>query len=349
MKKLFIYFILLSVALSSCFKDYNDRALLKDNWVEFDLATSISKATGKNYSIVPGIDKITAVGRYRVNMTGYQSPQDIRLKFKVVDEESTAIEGYHYTFPNGNDIIIPANSSFGYLEVNVLPDPSGSAVLVVELLGDENIKPMDNYKSIAIPLDYLSINPLPEHFHDKGTYIQVDSVTVGSYNNNLLGCFVNMQTGAVHSRTQSKQDSHILDLNYQWSSSNNANFMSIQGQEIIDFGNPVRGIVTEWTVRNESNFIRYTNITSADNDIFDNISSGTDIENAYQDAVANVASRAGYSLTTYGPGRRIRDCKVGDIIFFRSIDRGYYAIMRITGLVTGANGSITFEYKTQKL
>lgn len=339
----------MTFTLSSCFKDYNERVLLKDNWVEFDLATSVSKASGKNYPIVPGVDKLTGYGKFRINMTGLQSNVDQEIDFKVVEEESNAVEGYHYSFAANKKILIPANSSFGYLEIYVHPEPTGSALLVVELLPNDNFKVMENYKAIGIPLDYLSIIPDPSTVHDMGTFIKYDSVTVGSYSNNSIGAFVNMQTGAVHSRTQSSQDSHLIDLNYQWSGSNNANFMSIAGSEIVSFGAPINNIVSAWPTRNETTFIRYTNIDADDELIYENITSGADIETAYNNAVTNVASRSGYSATTFGPGRRVRDMQVGDIIFFRSIERDYYAIIRIKSIVTGAPGSITFEYKTQKL
>ena len=56
-----------------------------------------------------------------VNLIGPQQGADVTVGVMVIDSTTTAIEGTDYTFPNGAQVTIPANSSSGTFTINVEP------------------------------------------------------------------------------------------------------------------------------------------------------------------------------------------------------------------------------------
>ena len=67
-----------------------------------------------------------------------------------------AIEGTHFTVPTGKKILIPANSSFGYLKITILDAgaTAGAArVIGLELDDSGTLKPNENYKRIGLAID----------------------------------------------------------------------------------------------------------------------------------------------------------------------------------------------------
>lgn len=145
-----------SFLFSSCMKDVDDDFYFRDAVVEFENATTLTKAPGKNYPLLPILARNSGVTEYRINLLGEQLPQNQNLVFRVIPEESTAVEGEHYSLPNGNTILLPANESFGYLEVEVLDFPeggSGTVLVVFELVGNETVRPSENYKQIGVRIN----------------------------------------------------------------------------------------------------------------------------------------------------------------------------------------------------
>src|SRR5690606_35782478 len=81
-------------------------------------------------------------------------PTDQTISYRVVPEETTAIEGLHYNIPNNGTFVIPANSTTGYLSLDVLdfPAETGTNTVVLELIGNDQIKVSENYKRIGVPI-----------------------------------------------------------------------------------------------------------------------------------------------------------------------------------------------------
>lgn len=92
----------------------------------------------------------------RVNLIGPHQGSDIQINVDVA-EGSTAAEGTHYSFPNGRQVTIPANSSFGTLAISV---PGGTlsagqrVALNLELAGsaDGSIEGADNLDDFALTI-----------------------------------------------------------------------------------------------------------------------------------------------------------------------------------------------------
>lgn len=91
-----------------------------------------------------------------VNLVGPQksTPTDINFSIGV---GSTAVAGTHFNFRSTNTtkVTIPANSSTGFLLVDMIPGSiTGTATfpLVLTLTGNGDVKPSENYKTFTLTL-----------------------------------------------------------------------------------------------------------------------------------------------------------------------------------------------------
>ncbi|HEY8387662.1 MAG TPA: hypothetical protein VIK74_03615, partial [Parasegetibacter sp.] len=167
-------FVIAAVSLTSCFKKYEEDFLFRDFQVEFDLASWQSDAPGKTYPIAGPYDKGSGTITFQVNLIGGQKPTAQTLRYKIVPEESTAQEGYHFSLADNGTFEIPANSSFGYVTINILdfPPQTGTAVLVLDLVGNDEIKVSENYKRIGIS---ISLTGPPSTLYPLHTQIGADA------------------------------------------------------------------------------------------------------------------------------------------------------------------------------
>jgi hypothetical protein len=165
--KLFIY-ILPFLVLVSCIE--NEKVLWGDSLVEFDATVLNAPALGKDYPLLirvpvygravvaanPAITRASGTISFRVNFVSPQRANAETIGVAVVESETTAVSGTHYTI--SNSITINANSSYADFTVTVI-DPGESSDtpvnLVVELQGNETIKPSANYKRLGIRISQL--------------------------------------------------------------------------------------------------------------------------------------------------------------------------------------------------
>jgi hypothetical protein len=156
---------------SSCIK--NELPVWTTAQVEFDAASWNTNASGRTYPIITRIpvygraivgtgsnpDPLltrTAPGikKFRVNLIGKQfdQPQTIQYDLFGGNGGSTAVEGRHYKI--SRQLVIPAKSSFGELEVEIL-NPGAQAgltsvVLLLVLNGKEGIDRSVNYSILGL-------------------------------------------------------------------------------------------------------------------------------------------------------------------------------------------------------
>lgn len=341
--------MLLVVIQSGCFKDYNERHLFTKQMIEFEDAVTLNNAPGKNYPVLSPIYYQDSIKRFRVNFFGEPPSGEQTLNFKVVEDETTAVEGKDFEFPNGTSFRVKADSSYGYIDVQVLSDGSGTTLLVLELLGSSEVAPAKNYKTIGIPISFPSTPPNPANVHKINDIYYIDSIVTGSYKNNKIGSFLDLKTGIVYNNdASSSMYAKKIDLVYEYSGANAANFLTPFGPEIISFGGPLKSIVLGWSQTNEGEYIKYSGVSDAEEiQYFNAISSSGDIEAAWNTALTDVTSRPGYTSSANGPGRRIRSMEVGDLIFFHSLSRQFYAIIKILDVNPGSNGTLTMGVKVR--
>ena len=193
MKKinLFIVVLLTLVSFSSCIK--NDPVILNSSVAEFDATALNSNAAGLTYPIivrVPAYGRVSnaldsTLRRYqqtirlRVNLVGPQSSQSETVGYEIFTSPistfsmpatisgqtpsaaaatltvTDAVAGTHFTALSGT-LTIPANSSFGYLDLPILNPGStaGSGRFIGLRLNDNGtIKASFNYRELGLVID----------------------------------------------------------------------------------------------------------------------------------------------------------------------------------------------------
>ncbi len=167
MKRLFILTGFLSILfLGSCIK--NEENIFVQSVVEFDAAAYNANAAGLTFPLltrVPGYGRAastadpvlsrsnTGIKKFRVNLIGGQLPTPTKVFYQVF-AGTTATEGVHYKKPSG-EVTIPANSSFGEMEIEILnpgaPATPGPVDLRLLLTGGENgVTSSVNYRIIGL-------------------------------------------------------------------------------------------------------------------------------------------------------------------------------------------------------
>lgn len=163
MKKITLYIIaLVGLTLSSCIK--NDRIVYTGSELEWDAATYNANALGVTYPILtrlpgygraaltadPLITRTSGSVKFRVNLVGPQRSTPTTVTYKVLSSVTTAVAGTHYN--TSGTFTIPANSSFGEVQVDILNPgaTSGSKDLVLELVPPAGMTVNANDKDLGI-------------------------------------------------------------------------------------------------------------------------------------------------------------------------------------------------------
>lgn len=179
MKKIFLYSSLLALVLTTgCIK--NEQKLFSGKEVvEFDATVLNSPAVGVTFPLMtrvpvygvaastahPSVTRASGVIKYRVNLVGRQSTSSQIITFKVVTPAFSAlldipsgtgsrlpaVAGTH--FSTTGTFTIPANSSFGEVEITVINPGASSTTaryLVLELDGNTAFGPSENFKRLGI-------------------------------------------------------------------------------------------------------------------------------------------------------------------------------------------------------
>ncbi|WP_316838416.1 hypothetical protein [Pedobacter gandavensis] len=118
--------------------------------VEFSPAI---KSKSQGTVTIAGYDSV------KVQLVGPQRSADLELSY-TVDPISTAIAGTHYNIPNLGKFILPANSSFGYIRVNLIPGSipnnltASQKKLVLNLTGNTEVPASVNYKKYTLTITF---------------------------------------------------------------------------------------------------------------------------------------------------------------------------------------------------
>jgi hypothetical protein len=193
MKKRFIYIASLSLFFVSCIKQI-DKTYQGKPVAEIDASPLNSNAVGVNFPILTRVvpegrpvsttvdstlRRFAGTVKVRVNLVGPQSDKEETVGYKVVGSPITsiafpatitgqtpsraaatlavsdAIAGTHYTQLSGK-LTIPAKSSFGYIDIQVLnPGPTAGQARYIGLRLDStgSILPSVNYMQLGLVID----------------------------------------------------------------------------------------------------------------------------------------------------------------------------------------------------
>jgi hypothetical protein len=164
MKSIKFYIIaIIGLALSSCIK--NDKmSYTGTTQLEWDAATYNANALGVTYPILtrlpgygravlnsdPAITRASGSVKFRVNLVGAQRSTPTTVTYTVLSGVTTAVAGTHYN--TSGTFTIPANSSFGEVQVDILNPgaTSGSVDLVLELVPPAGMIVNANDKDLGI-------------------------------------------------------------------------------------------------------------------------------------------------------------------------------------------------------
>ena len=358
MRKLSIYhitiFLLTLGMLTSCFKDYEERYLFTDNRVEFeDAVINSSPLSLETHMHDEG------VVRYRVNMTGAQRSTDITLPFRLVPEKTTARRGVDFDLPNGELYTIPANSSFGWVEVEILEDGSGKPKIELELLPDleQEIKVMDrNYHKIGFQVLYPSTPPNPDDVHELNDIFILDNITFGANSNASFGNYIDAHTGYSYIsdgayNAQENIDFIILrsgagtEQNILLPSTTDGNLRAWGNSKHVANGDESKGW-DPWSVRNAGLIMRLPDPSSAELDLYEQATTKAELEAAFDYYEEHIVNRPSYNSTNHGPSTRIRQVSTGDILAFKSSSRDVVFLMKVEEVITGTTGHIKGQVKT---
>jgi len=164
--KISLFILLASLALVSCVK--NEEAIYGGATVEFDATTWNANAAGVTYPILTRVppfaravnttvdstlNKTRGTIKIRVNLVGPQKSTPTEVTYQVLQSATTAVAGTHYAALPGK-VTIPANASFGDIELQLINNPGStppSVDLVLELTGANNgVTVNPNYNKVGL-------------------------------------------------------------------------------------------------------------------------------------------------------------------------------------------------------
>ncbi|MFN5376294.1 MAG: hypothetical protein ACK492_08045 [Chitinophagaceae bacterium] len=153
--------------LGSCVK--NELPVFTAPVAEFDAASWNANAAGLSFPIltrVPGYGRAAStadplltrtspgIKKFRVNLVGQQMPTETEVYVIMNSVTSTAVAGTHYR--SFTPVVkIPANTSFGEVEVDILNPGVAGAARTLELIlssGTNGIKSNPNYNRIRLSI-----------------------------------------------------------------------------------------------------------------------------------------------------------------------------------------------------
>ncbi|MFD2512919.1 hypothetical protein ACFSRY_03510 [Pontibacter locisalis] len=183
MKKIFLAFVaFIALATTSCIE--NEEITLKQDFIEMDAATYNSNGVERDYPVInrkptpgrqvytattngwpadPLINRTSGTIQLRVNLVGPHSDVAQELTYAVVPNQvyaagtinaDAAVQGTH--FRTNGKVTIPANSSFGFIDVEILNPGSAHAtdkLIVLELIGNDKYKPNPLDSKVAIVIN----------------------------------------------------------------------------------------------------------------------------------------------------------------------------------------------------
>ena len=165
--------VLLSIPVlfSSCIKEIN-KTFEGSTVVEFDATVLNSATTPFTYHVTTRVPTYgyptptsaalitrttTTPVKLRVNLVGPQRSTDQTITYKVITDavpaspNLLAVAGTHYT--TNTSFVIPANTSFGEVTINIVNSGTSSTSpreVHLELVGNTEIKPSENYKRVGV-------------------------------------------------------------------------------------------------------------------------------------------------------------------------------------------------------
>ena len=144
---------LLFLQIAYCFLFFScveqNRPVWERDEVEFNDAVLRNPVPGEAFPRITVSNTIGTV-TLRVNLVANQRPTDETINYRVLPEKTTAAE--NTDFRHAGSFVIPANSSFGFVNIEVINTGAigGFVDLTLELVGNASISPSPNFKQVQL-------------------------------------------------------------------------------------------------------------------------------------------------------------------------------------------------------
>lgn len=287
----------------------------------------------------------TQVVSLRMQYAGEQKSEDMTGTFVVDEQNTNAVEGEHFRILNeSNSVTIPANSSYSEeIEIEVISgaiERGEEFNIVLLITGDGDIPPMENYKEFNL-------------FVAKETgFLPVTEVTFDNPGSNSGERMLDAVTGQIYTFNAANADPGIqeqIDIG-MWHSgagqtTRHTMIVPTDDDRLGGWGSG-RTIRDDWPDENKNDGVLIKLPFEDENqELFDNVLTAEDLRAAYENAEETVAD-LGLDQHDYGPGGHVHHVDAGEIVFFRSLDRDFYAVLIVDEAEISSSGFVTFSMKT---
>lgn len=171
---------------------------------------------------------------------------------------------------------------------------------------------------------------------------------IHAQNSQLGGNMVDLDKGHAYPLEEAGYNPKRIDFGFMYGRSTGGNLMAPISGGFLTFGDKFKDALLAWgNNRNNATFINLGNDDNAQ-EIFNSVKSTDAIDELYKGWFDKIVDLEEYNPRKHGPGQRMRDMTIGDVILFRSENKDTHHIFRITRYVQSTNGLIEFDVKSPK-
>lgn len=323
-------FLTVSCSSDNELEDIEEDTARQDAQISFDpeyFGQSFSTAPDSTHQFTVNINKGQKVA------TGFTVYEKI-ISEGVVVQERTELSEYR------QDLSGEESESISF-EYHVAEDRQDEDKITLDFVVEQE----EDEVSEAMVIEVEREAPEEEPIQEINDIIYYTQLALGGQDNAEIGSFFNIEEAVDYTLPEASSNQESIDLGMLVGASTGINFLAPASSGFQYFGSEIRDAVYDgWDIKNDGEFVNIGNLDEAEA-IFEELEFSADIISAFDDAQANVTNVPGYVENENGPGDRIRQVNVGDIIFFKT-ESGTIAVLKITSILPDTAGMVEFEMKT---
>lgn len=331
--------VLLSVVIGACSTD-NTQIVSVDGQLEWRQTDTLDGELIVQVGLEAN-ETENRVVNLQIVQIGTALPLDETVTFKVDDLKSNAIVGEHVIFPRGTEVTIPAGDTVSEdIPVEILSDAvwgNKDLTLALYIAGQGNILPSEiqERRELTIRIS-KTLESLPV------TFLKLRRP--GSVSTGLT--LVDTDDLIPYTRDEANNEEHIqhsIDFGFWNSTSRDYVFITPTDSNRLSGWGSGRKIRDEWAEENKNDgiFIKLPG-GEANEALFTGSQTRDELLDAFNEAESRVVA---LDTDDYGPGRHIHYIETGDIIFFKSLSRNIYAVIRVDKVTSGNSGYMDLSVK----
>jgi len=159
---------------------------------------------------------------------------------------------------------------------------------------------------------------------------------------------VDLDKGHAYPLEEAGYNPKRIDFGLMYGRNTGGNLMAPISGGFLTFGDKFKDALLAWgNNRNNGTFINLGNDEKAQ-EVFNSVKKADAIEELYKEWFDKIVDIEGYNPRKHGPGQRMRDMTIGDVMLFRSENKDIHHIFRINRYVQSTSGLIELEVKSPK-